>query len=50
MRVSAVKDHLAIARDLRFFVTRTVLFKPVRINTKSTENALTVVRMTLAAL
>jgi len=45
MRVSAVKDHLAIARDLRFFVTRTVLFKPVRINTNSTENG-----MTLAAL
>ena len=50
MRTSAVKDDLAIARDLRFFVTRTVLFKPVRINTNSTENALTVVRMTLAAL
>ena len=50
MRASAVKDHLAIARDLRFFVVRTVLFKPMRIDTDGAGNALTVPRMTPAAL
>ena len=50
MRTSAVKDHLAIAWDLRFFVTRTVLFKPMRIDTNGAGNALTVPRVTPAAL
>ena len=50
MRTSAVKDHLAIARDLRFFVAGTVLFKPMRIDTDGARNARTVPRMTPAAL
>ena len=50
MRTSAVKDHLTIAGYLRFFVMRTVLFKPTRIDTNGAGNALTVPRMTPAAL
>jgi hypothetical protein len=50
MRTSAVEDHLAIAGDPGSFVVRPVLFKPSRIDASGSGNALTVPRMTPAAL
>ena len=49
-RSSAVEDHLAIAGNVGSFVVRSVLFKPSRIDANGSRNALTVPRMTPAAL
>jgi len=46
----AVKDDLAIPRKLRSLDVLTILFKPVRIDTNSAENALRFTWMTPAAL
>jgi hypothetical protein len=46
----AIKDDLAIARNLRSLDALPVLFKPARIDANGAKNALTFPRMTPAAL